>query len=74
MLPRENSEDLKQSFYFRVKVISKVGVFIEKLKGLVAITFPNFKYNEMDYIETQISDDNSHKFLFSAENKLIIFL
>lgn len=42
---QEESDELKQSFYFRVRVISKIAVFIEKIKGLVALSNPNFKNN-----------------------------
>lgn len=50
IIKKEKQETDKQNLYFRVRVISKVGVFIEKLKSFVTLSEPNFKYQEMEYI------------------------
>jgi hypothetical protein len=53
-------------------VISKVGVFIEKLKSFVTLSQPNFKHQEMEYIENHYEKENNDRWLFSPENKIIV--
>lgn len=69
----EKPEDKQNNFYFKTKVISKIGTIINKLKGLIVFTEPNFTSKELFYIE---NTDNGGKAqsLLRFENRLVLAL
>ena len=63
----------KKSIYFNVRVIGKVGAFIDKMKAGAVLDRPDLQKSELQYLKVDGIEKESEKAYIHYENKFMLF-